>query len=52
MFTELMRLEANWTEICAEKKTGSCKKCNQPLDTLALNGLRVVLFDVEVFGGL
>lgn len=46
MVGELTRLAAGWTGSCGGKKTSSCEKCNQFLNTLAMNDLSVVLFDV------
>lgn len=46
MFTELRRLGSGWTERCGGEKTSSCKKSKHSLTVIAMDVLRVVLFDV------
>lgn len=45
MITKPVRLGEDWTEGCGGKKTSSCVNYNQALNTLAMNDLRVVLYD-------
>lgn len=47
MFSELMRTESDWTEMCDGRKTSSSKKFSQSLDTLLSSDLRVVLLMPE-----